>query len=181
MKKFTMNPIEKSKWIKVILIPVKALMKITNLLIAVILFVSVILRFCFKTNIAGYEEILAVCAFWLYFMGSAYGSFENSHIRADMIEFIKNEKLKRILKLIALILVVVANVVVINWAYEFVAYSLIQGQISTSLDMPLWVVKGAILVGLVYMLIFNVYHCIYAIASEIKERFHQKYEKTEVE
>ena len=36
---------------------------------------SVILRYVFKGNFYGSDEVIMLFAFWLYFMGAAYGSF----------------------------------------------------------------------------------------------------------
>ena len=47
---------------------------------------SVVLRYCFKQNFYGSDEVIMLFAFWLYFMGAVYGSYENSHIKADLLK-----------------------------------------------------------------------------------------------
>ncbi len=54
---------------------------------------EVVMRYIFKTSLVGIEELAAYIAFWLYFIGSSYGTYERSHIKAELTHlFIKNPK-----------------------------------------------------------------------------------------
>ncbi len=54
---------------------------------------EVVMRYIFKTSIVGIEELAAYVAFWLYFIGSSYGTYERSHIKAELTHmFIKNPR-----------------------------------------------------------------------------------------
>ena len=46
-------------------------------------------------------EILALLAIWLYWIGGAYGSYEDSHISADMTGMmIRNERVREIYRMV---------------------------------------------------------------------------------
>jgi len=54
---------------------------------------EVLMRYIFKTSIVGIEELAAYIAFWLYFIGASYGTYERSHIKAELTHMlIKNPK-----------------------------------------------------------------------------------------
>ena len=63
---------------------------------------SVILRYVFKGNFYGSDEVIMLFAFWLYFMGAAYGSFEDSHIKADLLSvYLKDMHIKDLFAIIS--------------------------------------------------------------------------------
>lgn len=49
---------------------------------------EVLMRYIFKTSLIGIEELAAYFAFWLYFIGSSYGTYERSHIKAELTHMI---------------------------------------------------------------------------------------------
>lgn len=54
---------------------------------------EVVMRYIFKISIVGIEELAAYIAFWLYFIGASYGTYERSHIKAELTHmFLKNPK-----------------------------------------------------------------------------------------
>ena len=80
-----------------------------------VIIISTIMRYFFTKNWYGSDEIILMFAFWLYFMGAAYGSYENSHIKADIVASLaKNIRRKDILSLLAQVVLVVVNFVTAN-------------------------------------------------------------------
>ncbi len=61
---------------------------IACLIMAFTFFFVVIFRYIFATDLFAYEEWLLIICFWLYFMASAIGTFENSHVNADLLEYV---------------------------------------------------------------------------------------------
>jgi TRAP-type transport system small permease protein len=45
---------------------------------------EVVMRYVLKKSIVGIEELAAYLAFWLYFIGASYGTYERSHIKAEL-------------------------------------------------------------------------------------------------
>ena len=99
---------------------------------------AVIKRYCFKGNFYGSDEIIMLFAFWLYFMGASYGSFENSHIKADLLNvYIKNMRVKDGITVFAQLCTVVVNTIVLAWATRFFVSEISKWGLSTSLKIPL--------------------------------------------
>ena len=70
----------------------KVLLVVCSLLIAITFGVVVVLRYGFQMNLFAYEEWMMTAAFILYFIGSAQGTYDNTHIKADLLrEWIKSE------------------------------------------------------------------------------------------
>lgn len=123
--------------------------------------VAVVMRYILKSNFYGSDEIILVFAFWLYFMGAAYGSYENSHIKADLLNmYIKNMHYKDMLNLIAQMLTVLVNVVLMVWACQFMLWAWEKNPLTTALKIPILIPRSAIFIGLALMLFYHVYYLI---------------------
>lgn len=123
--------------------------------------VAVVMRYILKSNFYGSDEIILVFAFWLYFMGAAYGSYENSHIKADLLNmYIKNMHYKDMLNLIAQMLTVFVNVVLMVWACQFMLWAWEKNPLTTALKIPILIPRSAIFIGLALMLFYHVYYLI---------------------
>ena len=78
-----MKPIEKTFIWKLMEALMRWLLMISGVLLIVVITISVFMRYVLKSALFGSEEILALLAIWLYWIGGAYGSYEDSHIYAD--------------------------------------------------------------------------------------------------
>ncbi len=125
---------------------------------------SVILRYIFKANFYGSDEVIMLFAFWLYFMGAVYGSYEDSHIKADLLNvYIKNLRTKDILALVAQALTIVVNTIVLIWAYRYFKMEISKWGLSTALKIPLVIPKSAVFFGFLLMEFYHVYYLIHNI------------------
>ena len=123
--------------------------------------VAVVMRYILKSNFYGSDEIILVFAFWLYFMGAAYSSYENSHIKADLLNmYIKNMHYKDMLNLVAQIFTVLVNVVLMVWACQFMLWAWEKNPLTTALKIPILIPRSAIFIGLALMLFYHVYYLI---------------------
>lgn len=120
---------------------------------------AVIKRYCFKGNFYGSDEVIMLFAFWLYFMGAAYGSFENSHIKADLLNvYIKNLRIKDGITVFSQFCTVVVNTIVLMWATRFFVTEISKWGLSTSLKIPLIIPKSVIFFGFALMEFYHVYY-----------------------
>ncbi len=124
-------------------------------LVTLITFAAVITR-SFNINFQGYEEILIICAFWLYMFGAAYGSFEKSHITADIIVATMPEGYTK--ALIAMLRNAVA--LVLGMVFLYWAFNLFQWTIEMQTKTPVWripvtVSQSSLLFGLSVMTFYN--------------------------
>lgn len=126
-----------------------------------VIIISTIMRYFLTKNWYGSDEIILIFAFWLYFMGAAYGSYENSHIKADIVASLaKNIRRKDLLSLLAQAVLVIVNFVLITWAIPYLTDAIVRMPSTTALSIPLFIPKIAILLGLVLMEFYHVYYLI---------------------
>ncbi len=66
------------------------------LVVVLLIFANTVSRYVFKTSFIWVEEILTICALWMYFIGAVLGAEEESHIKGDLVSSsIKNPRLKK--------------------------------------------------------------------------------------
>ncbi len=107
--------------VKILLACQKAILVFCSLLLAFVFFAVVILRYVFHADLFAYEEWVLVAAFWLYFIGGAQGSYENTHIKADFINaWVKNLKVKWAIANFTIFMEVLVGLVLSYWGYLMV-------------------------------------------------------------
>ena len=150
---------ESSGFWKVLKSIVEWLMIICSVCCSGVIIISAIMRYCFTKNWYGSDEIILVFAFWLYFMGAIYASYENSHIKADIVSsLVKNIRVKDTIALVAAVVLVVVNAVLIVWAVPYLTDAIARMPRTTSLKIPLFIPRIGILLGLVLMEFYHVYY-----------------------
>ena len=138
---------------------VKWLMIIGSVVSTVCMVYAVIKRYIFSGNFYGSDEIIMLFAFWLYFMGAVYGSYEDSHIKADLLNvYIKNMRIKDGLAILAQFCTVVVNTIVLMWAFKYFCGEISKWGLSTSLKIPLVIPKSAVFFGFLLMEFYHVYY-----------------------
>lgn len=141
---------------------VKVIMIIGSVVSTAAMCYSVILRYVFKANFYGSDEVIMLFAFWLYFMGAVYGSYEDSHIKADLLNvYIKNLRTKDILALVAQVLTIIVNTIVLIWAFRYFQMEIRKWGLSTALKIPLVIPKSAVFFGFLLMEFYHVYYLIH--------------------
>lgn len=111
-------------------------------------------------NFHGYEELLIIAVFWLYMLGCGYGSYENSQIRADILETLMNESLARdIVILLKHILTLLLGAVMFVWAIQLVQWSAEQQTMTTVYRLPMTIGHSSMVVGLGLTTFFNLCYC----------------------
>lgn len=116
-------------------------MKMTLIICSVVstgcILLAMIMRYIFQSNFYGSDEIILLFAFWLYFMGAAHGSYEDSHIKADLLNmYIKNMSMKDALNLVAQALTVAVNCILLLWSFDSLRWILKKMPLTTALKIP---------------------------------------------
>lgn len=128
---------------------------LSSILVTLITFTAVITR-ALNINFLGYEEILIICAFWLYMLGTAYGSFENSHIKADVIVVMMPEgRAKTLLALIRNTLTLVLGIIFLVWAFQLFQWTIIMENKTPVWRIPMTVSQSSLLFGLTVASFYN--------------------------
>lgn len=119
----------------------------------------VVLRYGFQADLFAYEEWLLIICFWLYFMASALGTYENSHINADLLSYLTdNARLNWLRSVVVCLIEIAVSLAVVYWAVlmiqdEIASYPLWQTTIA--LKIPFLVARMSILVGFGLMTFYS--------------------------
>jgi TRAP-type C4-dicarboxylate transport system permease small subunit len=116
---------------------------------------QVVARYVFEIAISGLDEITGHTAVWLYLMGAAYGSFDRTQIKAEMIHLvIKNQRILSAVRAIASTVAVLVSGYMVKWSYGYIHWSLIKKEVTPTLQVPTVIFQVAILVGALFMIFY---------------------------
>jgi len=150
-----MNKLEKTAFWKALIKVLRFGLILSSILVTLITFAAVITR-ALNINFLGYEEILIICAFWLYMLGTAYGSFEDSHIKADVIVVMMPEgRAKSMLALIRNTLTLVLGIIFLVWAFQLFQWTIIMENKTPVWRIPMTVSQSSLLFGLTVASFYN--------------------------
>ena len=128
-----------------------AFVSVACLIMAFTFMCVVILRYGFQADLFAYEEWLLIICFWLYFMGSALGTYENSHVNADLLDHLMdNPRLGWLRAVVVCIIELGISLVIVYWAVlmiqdEVATYP--NWQATIALKIPFVVPRIGVLVG----------------------------------
>ena len=137
----------------------KTVMIIGCIALTLIICASVVARYFLRANLYGYEEIVTIFAFWVYFMGGAYGAYEGTHISADLVSvYLKEGVLKNTLTLIKDGVTFGISLLFTWYGYEFFMFGFM-GPLGTRIalpmttiwQIPLWTSYLAVFLGMIFM------------------------------
>ncbi|RKL64800.1 hypothetical protein CR203_24350 [Salipaludibacillus neizhouensis] len=134
----------------------KGIMIISSILILIGLFLSVCLRYVFKIDLFGIEELLLIPIFLLYFIGAAQGSYEKSHITADILEsYVKSGKIKAWNRLVTSVVVLIVCLIITFWNSQYIFWSFNNGGNTSGYQIPLFIPHGTVLIGFILMSFYS--------------------------
>ena len=140
----------------------KILLVATSLALALVFFVVVILRYGFEGDLFAYEEWVLMIAFWLYFIGGAQGSFDNTHIKADfMAAMVSSARRRWLLANVTLALELFVLVVMCWWAAEMVLEDVAEypnWPKTVAWKIPFVVPRFGIFLGFLLMAVYTAIH-----------------------
>ncbi|MCM3411843.1 TRAP transporter small permease [Metabacillus litoralis] len=134
----------------------KGIMIISSILILIGLFLSVCLRYVLKMDLFGIEELLLIPIFLLYFIGAAQGSYEKSHITADIIDsYIKSQKIRAWNRLVTSLVTLIVCLVISFWNTQYLVWSFSNGGTTPGYQIPLYIPHGTVLLGFSLMSLYS--------------------------
>lgn len=147
--------IQASKFWKISLAIQRWILFISNMAVIITLMAVVLSRQIFHYNILGYSEVLIIAAFWMYFIGSSYAAWEDSHIKADVLNQFVSDRNKLILKTVSKIIEIIVSVPFIYFAGEMLVFDIETRQSTIDLGVPLAVIQSAIFICFVLMTFYS--------------------------
>lgn len=139
----------------------RAILIVCNLAVMLIVVTAAVLRYALSIDFYASEEILMIFAFWLYFMGAAYGSYEKSHVEADFVlSWLGDSPAGRAVSLLRDLIEIAVLLVLTYWAFLFVQFAFERWPMTPGWRIPLIVPQSAILVGFVLMTVHALRHLV---------------------
>jgi len=116
---------------------------------------EVIMRYVIHYPGMEVEEIATLLAFWLYFMGAAYGTYDRSHIKADVTYLMfKNPRKLAIARASAVAIALVLAGIMLVWGYDYFVWGITKGERSRILFMPMVLSQSSLFFGAVLMFLY---------------------------
>lgn len=173
-----MTRIERTKFWAFMPKILRVLIIILASVVTLIVFSETVLRTVEWLSFDGYEELLIIAAFWLYMIGTAHGSYENSQIRADIIEVMVKESIaKDVLRIIRDVVTIGLSFVFLWWSWNLIIYAIGVGSVTSVYRIPMVFGFSSIFVGVAF---FTFYHSIYAIGN-FKKIYLRRVKKVDLE
>jgi len=126
-----------------------------------LLMAAAIMRYVLLIDFYGVEELILLCAFWLYFIGSALAARENSHLKADFIvSLMKTPKQKTVLAIVQHSVSFVICCYATLLTYRYVMFMTNLGPVTQALKLPMVWWQFPLFLGFLLMNIYILGHLI---------------------
>lgn len=101
------------------------IMLIAGSAVVLLMMVAAFLRYVFKINFHGSEEIILLFGYWLYFFGSISAARASTHLSAEMVNiFTRNQNLINVCRVIRNFVSLLICILAIKWCWEYWSWSL---------------------------------------------------------
>lgn len=133
-----------------------------SLIMAVTFGFVVVARYGFSADLFAYEEWLMVICFWMFFMASAMGTYDKSHVNADLLGFIiENKRTIWLRNVIVEVIELLVTCAIIYWAYLMLSDEISyypNWQTTIALKIPFFVPRFGIFLGFLLMAVYSALH-----------------------
>lgn len=128
---------------------------ITCILVTTLIMIGAVMRYVFKTDFYGSEELILFTAFWLYFTGSMSSSRDNTHINADMISlFTKKTGVIKAVHAVSMVISFVVACLALKWGFDWIIWSAKINGKSPVFKMPNLIAQIPIVISFLFWVIY---------------------------
>ncbi len=103
---------------------------------SVVVFANVILRYFFGMTIGWYEELSRFILIWIVFLGAVIAYFKGDHLSLDIVLKIIKPKAQGVVTIAADALVIAALLIMIQGGFAMALDSLASGWVASSIPIP---------------------------------------------
>lgn len=140
---------------KALKISMKSIIICITIMASFTMLLQVVARYIFEVAISGLDEITGHTAVWLYLMGAAYGAYDRSQIKAEMIHLvIKNQRVLNGIRSFSTFIGAVVAGFMTTWSFNYVRWSIVKNEVTPTLQLPTVIFQIAILIGAVLMVFY---------------------------
>lgn len=115
--------------------------------ILIIDFVGVVLRYGFNYGFRWSEEVQVFGLIWIVFLAVGELAYKNEHLSTDVIKEYLNVPIKRFLTVFKLLIIWITSFLMIVGGFKVVMNSFNISQVSTGSNFPMWLMYSAPAVG----------------------------------
>jgi len=166
---FCLNILRDSTFWKTLLAVQKLILFVTTCVMVGVLGVVVLFRYTLRLDFFGYDEIVMISAFWMYFIGSAYAMEKREHVRADILERILPPKGKKILRIIASFTQTLVAIEAMHLSIAYIINGFHIWPTTSAWNLPLVTSMSAVTVGFVLMAFYVTVQLFEEIITPISE------------
>ncbi len=140
---------------------------ITGIGVCGLIFAGAFMRYVLKTDFYGSEELILLCAFWLYFFGSAMASKHDTQIKAEMLGlFVHNPKALWIANIIThainLLMCCIASV----WSFQYLKWNIDMHMKSNVFKFPTFYAVIPVVISFVLWTLY----CVRDLVNDFRQR-----------
>jgi len=139
----------------------RCIVGVAVLTILVTMTTCVVLRYIIGQDIVGSDEICTIAAMWLYFIGSSLGSYEDSHIKANILDtLVKSDKFVYCLQIVKLSIALFVLIYFTIWATQYWQWNVEAAQVTAYFRWPLMTSKAAVTIGFYGMTFYTIWRLV---------------------
>lgn len=148
-----------------------AVMAFANIAICAMILIGAFMRYVLSKDFYGMEELVLLVAFWMYFIGSAVATKEDSQVSADLISSaLKSKRHKAVLALVRIIVTTLLFVLLSKWAWDYLLWSIALRPTTAVYKLPMSMQHAALLVSFFLSTLYEIEHLCHAVIT-LKEAF----------
>lgn len=146
-----------------LMVRIKTILVVAALpILPITFFLVVFLRYILEKDLFAYEEWLLMICCWMYFLGSALGTYYDTQINADLMASItKNPNFLWIRKVAVTLVELIITVIVLYWGILMIGDEIgmyPRWKMTIALKIPFIVPRIGIVVGLFFMALYSALH-----------------------
>lgn len=162
--------IEKTFLWNLILKAIRLLIFLCGAITLLVMVSGVFMRYVLHKDFFGYEDIVLLFVLWLYYLGAVYATYEETHIRGDMMSYLfKTPKAKKYYNISLNAFGVVCMAFWMKWGFSYVVWNFFAGGKTSALKIPLVASQTAIYVGICGLFFYSIFHLIRYIKMKPEE------------
>ncbi|MBN3562731.1 TRAP transporter small permease [Aliamphritea spongicola] len=130
----------------------RTLMLFAGLMLAVLMFAQVIMRYVLESPFTGIEEASILLAVWVYFLGMGYATRQHDHIHGGILSLVVKDPYKtQLFRLFGSLICMLAACVFGYFACKYALKEIDRGRLSINLRWPRGIWSASMIVGFAMM------------------------------
>jgi len=133
----------------------KSVMFFCCMMLALLMFGQVIMRYILETPFVGIEEVSILLAVWIYFLGMGYATKKQEHIHGGILSLVVSDPvIFKTVRFFCTIVCIIGACVFGYYASKYALKQIDRGRLSIVMQWPRWVWSVSMFVGFSMMVVY---------------------------